>query len=106
MTDGGEGTSGLAPWNKGVKLLAPSKLRGKSLSLEHRQKISEAHKGRLPWCTGKSLSPEHREKISKANLGKEAWNKGKSSWSRGKKLSAKHRENLSKAAKLRYQLKD
>lgn len=73
------------------------------LSEEHKRKLSEARKGKIPWNKGKkvgALSEEHRQKISKSlkgiqfseernkkiseslrgeknpNFGKPAWNKG------------------------------
>lgn len=58
------------------------KLRGRSITAEHRQKISESLKGRIPWNKGKSVSKEQhgfygkhhtdevKEKISKANKGR------------------------------------
>jgi len=43
--------------------------RGVSRSVETREKISVAHKG-------KKLSSSHRQKLSVAHLGQQAWNKG------------------------------
>ena len=73
-TDGGEGTSGKVPWNKGKKL--------PPLSAVHRQIISDANKGKVLSeftkekmsiaAKGKSKSIEHRKKLSESNLGKTA----------------------------------
>jgi group I intron endonuclease len=58
------GMCGKTPWNK-----------GKTLSKEHRRKLSESHMGHVPWNKGKKLPPrgprssEVKEKISKANGG-------------------------------------
>lgn len=62
MTDGGDGASG-------HKHSSETK---KSLSLIGKTKI-----GNLNNFYGKEVSIEHREKISKANKGKVPWNKGK-----------------------------
>ena len=43
--------------------------KGKPLSEEHKQKISETLKGSIPWNRGKQLSEEHRKSISKARKG-------------------------------------
>lgn len=43
--------------------------KGKRLSEEHKQKLSESHKNRV-------VSEETRRKISNSNKGKKAWNKG------------------------------
>jgi len=51
---------------------------GKTLSLNHKRKISEAHKGKV-------LSDKHKEKIRKYRL--------------GKKLTVEHKEKISKALK-------
>ena len=43
---------------------------GKHLSLEHRQHLSAALKGKKPWNTGTTLSDEHRAKLSAIRKGK------------------------------------
>lgn len=63
MTDGGEGFSGVTPWNKGKKgvQVAWNKDKkteikpwlGKNHSEETKQKISESKKGNIPWNKGK-----------------------------------------------------
>ncbi len=45
-------------------------------SEETKRKISDAIKGEKHPFFGKTLSEDHRKKISEANLGKKAWNKG------------------------------
>ena len=72
-----------------------SAFRGKHLTEEHKQKLREANKGKIPPCyeetrrkrsesmKGKNTSPksaEHRQKLSEAH--------------RGKKLSEEHKEKL------------
>lgn len=46
-------------WNK----------KGKHQSEEHKRKIAEANKGKLPWNTGKHHSEETRKKMSEARKG-------------------------------------
>lgn len=60
-------TSGRVPWNKGVRVkdIYPTK----TLSEEHKRKISESRKNQ-------KMSAEAKEKISQANKGKVPWNKG------------------------------
>ena len=101
LTDGGEGVSGLLPWNKGKKL--------EPLTKEHKAKLSFANKGkkyrprtsehkiaqsirltgkkRGPYGPrlkpSKPRTPEHSAKISAAL-------KGNIPWIRGKKQSTEH----------------
>lgn len=105
LTDGGEG--------------AP----GRKLSDEHKRKISEANTGRKHTeetklkLRGRTLTKEQREKLSNSLKGKPAWNKGipmsketiqkqiiNRSWfyemggpNKGKKLSKEHKEKISKS---------
>ena len=82
MTDGGEGVKGLrvseshrlamsaalkgrAAPNKGK----PSPLKGRTLSEEHKLKLSRAKQGRKSPLFGTKLSVESKEKISKAQTG-------------------------------------
>lgn len=48
VTDGGEGVSGIIPWNKGIKVPyeKSNKRRGCKLTEEHKRKLSIAHKGK------------------------------------------------------------
>ena len=55
----------------------------KRFSLEHREKMSKALKGKWSWAKGQTFSEEHRRKISESN--------------KGKKFSEKHRTNLAKS---------
>ena len=93
--------------------------RGGKPSLETRQKLSEAHKGQIPWNKGKKASPEARRKMSKAQKGKKLSEetrrklsevkKGKirspehcrkmSDINKGRKHSPESRQNMSKAHK-------
>ena len=57
---------GKAAWNK-----------GKPLSAEHKNRLSEAHKDQIPWSKGKKLSEEHKKKMSEAKKGMHWFNNGK-----------------------------
>jgi len=43
---------------------------GKSISSEHKERLSESHKGQIPWNKGKHLPPEICNKISIGHTGK------------------------------------
>lgn len=51
ITDGGEGVLGVhhKAWNKGLKVAEDKIRRGFQLSLEHKKKLSIAHKGKAVW---------------------------------------------------------
>ena len=51
--------------------------KGKKFSEEHKNKLSEAHKGKPAWNKGKKMSEEFCRKNSESHKGKPAWNKGK-----------------------------
>lgn len=73
LTDGGDGTLGCKPWNKGKMC--------KHHSEETKRKISESCKGKPAPNKGKKLGPmseETKKKMSEAHKGKIPWNKGKS----------------------------
>jgi len=104
-TDGGEGSTGIIPWNKGKILIGEKyKVAGRKnksvprdpFTEDHKQKISEA-------LTGKSKSEEHKRKLSKASKGKTPWNKGKTGVQKGSRLgvevSAETRAKMSAAQK-------
>lgn len=72
LTDGGEGTSGCEPWNKGVhwseehkRKLSEEKI-GKHHSEETRKKMSETRKGRPARNKGIPHSEETKRKISES----------------------------------------
>lgn len=71
LTDGGEGTIGLQPWNKGLKLSyeQSNKLLGKKFSDEHRHNLSLSHKGKsLP--KGRRLTQKQIENLRRINTGR------------------------------------
>jgi len=91
---------GRVPWHKGktgvysketLKKMSEAK-RGRKLSEEHKRKISEANKGKIPWIKGKHLSRETKEKLSKAL-------KGRPSPMKGKSYTKEAKERMSKIAK-------
>lgn len=86
--------------------------KGKTLSAETRQKVSETHKGEKSNWYGKHHSESSRKKISEATMGENhpfygrhhsAETKQKMSEAKkGKSLSAEHRQKISEAAKRRF----
>lgn len=98
-----------------MKIKAPFK--GKKLSVEHRKKLSESHKGQIhseEWkikmskiMTGKKLPPrsgeyKNRQSLIKKKLyenGLKAWNTGMIGFMKGRKVSEEGRLNMSKAQK-------
>ena len=67
-----ESHKGRTAWNKGKSSL----MKGKHLSEEVRQRISESCKGKSSPMKGKHLSEETKRRISEAHKGRTAWNKG------------------------------
>ena len=107
LTNGGEGTSGYAPWNKGKKLRPHSeetKLKmhlthtrnktnlGSKRTPEQKQKMSFMRKGRTPWNKGKTYTEEHKQTLSIAHT--------------GKKVSEETKRKMSLAQTKRYQNKN
>jgi group I intron endonuclease len=90
-----------------------SAFRGKHLSEEHKQKLREANKGKIPPCyeetrrkrsksmKGKNTGPkseEHRKKLSEAHCGKKLSDEHKEKL-RNKPVSEETRQKLSEAGK-------
>ena len=67
----------------------------KQISDETRQKLSEAHKGQIPWIKGKHHSENSKLKNKNKHLGKTSWNKGL-------KFSEQSRNKMSNAKKELY----
>lgn len=111
QTNGGEGCSGIVPWNKGKILtdekykLGGRKNKGRStvFSDEHKSNISKS-------LIGKQKSPEHRKKLSIAGTGNIPWNKGIKTgqvpWMKGKSHSAETRQKMSEAQKAREEFSE
>ena len=104
QTDGGEGATGIIPWNRGKKT-------GSYLTKAGRKKVSDANKG-IPknhgtkvsaGLKGKPKSEEHKRKLSEAGKGNVPWNKGKTgiqeSTRKGVKVSDEVRAKMSEAHK-------
>jgi hypothetical protein len=90
-TNGGEGPSGIIPWNK-----------GKPRSEETKRKISEANKGKNNFNYGKTVSEETRKKMSEAKKGKprsEETIRKVSEANRGKTRSEETKRNQSEKMK-------
>lgn len=94
QTDGGDGSSGIVPWNKGKILegekykIAGRKNKGKvraPFSAEHKQKISSS-------LAGTPKTEDHRKKLSEASKGNVPWNKGKKGVQVSSRLGTKHSE--------------
>jgi group I intron endonuclease len=66
---------------------------------ETKKKMSEANKGKEPWCKGKHHSEETRIKLSESK-------KGEKNHFYGKHLSEEHRKKLSEALKGSYNTKN
>ena len=77
ITNGGEGQTGMTPWNK-----------GKPWSDEIKLKVSNTKKGTPAWNKGIPLTEECKQKLSKTMMGRTSWNKGK-------KHSEEHRRKTS-----------
>lgn len=115
LTDGGEGSLGLEPWNKGKVGI----IKGKHHSEETKLKISKANKGktkgRTTWIKGKHHSEETKKKISETKRGVKTWlglhhseetkkkisetKKGKTPWNKGKPMSEEQKRKISETLK-------
>ena len=69
---------------------------GVQFSEEHKQNLSESHKGKIPWNKGRQLSEEHKQNLSESHKGKMAGEKhpmwGKTPHNKGKKGLFHHSE--------------
>lgn len=70
-TRGGHGAAGRVITKETRERMRLAQL-GKTLSLEHRRKLSKSHKGQVPWAKGRSMPESTRQKLREANLGKRA----------------------------------
>lgn len=82
--------------------------KGKEFSNEHKEKLSNAKKGYIPWNKGKKASAEARKRMSESAKGKKLSEETKRKMSdahKGKKFSEEHRANIGKAVKGRKKTK-
>jgi len=103
-TDGGDGATGIIPWNRNKKT-------GSFITATGRKKLSDANKG-IPKNHGEKISAalkgkpkteEHKKKLSEAGKGNTPWNKGKTgvqeSSRKGVKVSDEVRAKMSASHK-------
>jgi len=106
LTDGGEGSSGYVTSVETRAKQSAARL-GIKMSAETKEKFCRAIKGRVSNNKGKTFSVEWRNKIATANTGKthspetraklSESHKGKPAWNKGKKHSAESRLKMSLA---------
>ena len=53
----------------------PAWNKGKPLSAEHKNRLSEAHKDQIPWSKGKKFSEEYKKRLRESHKGKNLGNK-------------------------------
>lgn len=53
----------------------PAWNKGKPLSADHKNRLSEAHKDQTPWSKGKKFSEEHKKRLRESHKGKNIGNK-------------------------------
>ena len=104
-TDGGDGSAGIIPWNKDIKIGSYLSEKGRKIISESSKKPkSEEHKENISSALkGKTKSEEHRKKLSESGKGRIPWNKGKKGVQESSRLGTKHsnetKEKMSKAHK-------
>jgi hypothetical protein len=104
-TDGGDGSAGIIPWNKDIKIGSYLSEKGrKTISEANKKPRKDTHKERISEALkGKTKSEEHKRKLSEAGKGKTPWNKGKTGVQKGSRLgvevSAETRSKMSAAQK-------
>lgn len=115
MTDGGEGKTGVAPWNKGKKLSEEHKMKdrlsnlgpknhfyGKHHTEETKRHLSELAKGRIPWNKGIPRTEEEKRKMRESHKGYHPTpesNLKRSQTLKGRIVSDETRKKLSDAIK-------
>jgi group I intron endonuclease len=116
MTDGGGGARGFVPTYETRQKISRSQ-KGRILGIEHRKKLSESARRRLPATNdtrqkiseanrGKVFSDEHRRRLSEANIGNQNFlgrthsdeaRRKQSEAAKGRVFSDEHRKKLSEA---------
>jgi hypothetical protein len=87
-TDGGEGSTGIIPWNKGKILIGEKyKVAGRKNKGIKRAPFTDAHKQKMrDSAKGIVKSEDHKKKISETLKGNVPWNKGKTGVQIGSRL--------------------
>jgi hypothetical protein len=88
LTDGGEGATGIIPWNKGIETgLYLSDKGRRIISKSSKKPRKDTHNASISSALkGKPKSDEHRKKLSEAGIGNVPWNKGKVGVQKGSRL--------------------
>ena len=82
----------------------PSPQIGRHRTIEQRKRLSDAHKGQIPWCKGKHLTDEHKRNISLNNGSRQPQaRKGNSEWHKNHKHSEEQKIKMSISMKKAWQ---
>lgn len=79
------------PKHKGHGAAVSASRKGIKFSDDHLKKLSEAHKGQIPWNKGKTLTEDQRKKLSEAQKNKSR-----------EYITEEYRKKLSEASKLAW----
>lgn len=101
---GGTGTldKKLGPMPNERRLKISRANKGRRFSKEHKLKLSQTRKGRVPWNKGKRVPDDIRRQISETLMGHIPWNKGLKglrAWNKGVSPSDETRKRLSESHK-------
>lgn len=78
---------GYVPWNKGISGVMKAWNKGVPMSEERKKEQSKR-------MVGRSLTEEHKRKISLSGKGRVAWNRGIPAWNRGIPMSEEQRTKM------------
>lgn len=111
QTDGGDGSAGIIPWNKGIVTGSFLSEKGRKTISKANKDIKKNHGDKVSTALlGKPKSEEHKKKLSDAGKGNIPWNKGQSKETnekieqyanslKGRCFTDDHRAKLSEAHK-------